>query len=308
MRLGLTFTQVAWTSWRDKVKTWDRALEVQKAIDLVRPFEEQLGVINEAMNQMGKIAAQDLLASFTRATDLAAKISDLLPTSEILAGAVQPLPDLRFTVPMNDIVGNLNRAIENALFLAELDFSVDDVDERAPQEELVEQAEEQLIEVVPEEVLDNLNRVDFAPFSLLDEVLRNSQAMHKLSSRDFEGFIATLVERLGFEDVVLTPRSGDKGRDVLATKRVHGISILCAFECKRYAPDRPVGPEIMRALLGTILHGATRAAKGILVTTSTFTSGARKYIVTEPSLDGRDFDGIVDWLHEYGSSSLRGVT
>lgn len=82
-------------------------------------------------------------------------------------------------------------------------------------------------------------------------------------------------------------------------KRVHGISIACAFECKRYAPKRAVGPEIARALLGTISHGETRAAKGILVTTSTFSPAARKFILTEPSLDGRDFDGIVEWLREY---------
>ena len=97
------------------------------------------------------------------------------------------------------------------------------------------------------------------------------------------------------------PSSGDEGRDVLATKRVHGLSILFAFECKRYAADRPVGPGIARALLGTITHGATRANKGVLVTTSRFTPAARSFIITEPSLDGRDFDGILEWLREYSA-------
>ena len=86
---------------------------------------------------------------------------------------------------------------------------------------------------------------------------------------------------------------------------MHGISILCAFECKRYAPDRPVGPEIARALLGTILHGSTRATKGVLVTTSRFTPATRTFILTEPSLDGKDFDGIVGWLQEYGGKGAR---
>jgi restriction system protein len=144
--------------------------------------------------------------------------------------------------------------------------------------------------------------------TILDRVLRHPEALRTLTARDFEGFVAALVEQLGFEDVVLTPRSGDMGRDVLATKRIHGISILCAFECKRYAPDRPVGPEIARALLGTIMHGPTRAAKGILVTTSSFTPAARTFIFTEPGLDGRDFDGIVEWLQEYASHRQRGAT
>ena len=54
----------------------------------------------------------------------------------------------------------------------------------------------------------------------------------------------------------------------------------------------------MRALFGVVSHSATRANKGVLVTTSSFTRGARNYILTEPSVEGRDFDGIVDWLGE----------
>ena len=117
--------------------------------------------------------------------------------------------------------------------------------------------------------------------------------------------IAALVDELGFENVVLTPRSGDEGRDVVATMTVHGISMVCAFECKRYAQDRPVGPDIARALLGVITHGSTRATKGIVVTTSSFTPAATKFILTEPSLDGRDFDGVVKWLQTYASKRGR---
>lgn len=135
---------------------------------------------------------------------------------------------------------------------------------------------------------------------LLDQILRSPELMRNLSPQRFEHFIATLIDKLGFEDVVITPRSGDQGRDILAVKRVLGIPILFAFECKRYSPDKPVGVEILRALFGTISHGPTKANKGILVTTSRFTSGARKFLLTEPSLDGKDFNGIVSWLNEYG--------
>ena len=103
----------------------------------------------------------------------------------------------------------------------------------------------------------------------------------------------------------MTPRSGDKGRDVLATKRVHGISILFAFECKRFAPSRAVGVGVARALLGVVTHGDTRANVGVLVTTSRFTKGARRFILTEPSLDSRDFEGVANWLHEYADSQKK---
>lgn len=156
--------------------------------------------------------------------------------------------------------------------------------------------EPKLVKVVPAEVLTQLR----LPLSELNRVLRHPGAMRTLSAREFEQFIATLIEQLGFEDVVLTP-PGDQGRDVLATRRVSGISMLFAFECKRYAPDRPVGPDIVRALLGAILHGPTRASMGVLVTTSIFTPAARKFILTEPVLDGKDFDGVVGWLKEYST-------
>jgi HJR/Mrr/RecB family endonuclease len=108
-----------------------------------------------------------------------------------------------------------------------------------------------------------------------------------------------LVSRLGIDDVLLTPERADGGRDVIGTKRVLGIPLILAFECKRYAPENPVSVETARALLGTISHGEYRADRGILVTTSRFTAPARRFIVTSPLLDSRDFDGIVEWLGEF---------
>lgn len=122
-----------------------------------------------------------------------------------------------------------------------------------------------------------------------------------MDPRAFEVFVASLVEQLGFENVQLTPAAKDQGRDVLAIKKVHGLSILFAFECKRFRPDQPVGVAIARALLGTVVHGSTRANKGVLVTTSRFTKGAQSFILTEPTLEGTDFNGIVEWLREYGA-------
>jgi hypothetical protein len=40
----------------------------------------------------------------------------------------------------------------------------------------------------------------------------------------------------------------------------------------------------------------SRASMGVLVTTSKFTKGARYYILTKTSVEGRDFDGVVEWL------------
>jgi hypothetical protein len=202
------------------------------------------------------------------------------------------------------VVGRLNKSIANAPVIGEVELK--QKQEKEGEEKSVDEAQQaepevepRLVEGAPVEALSQLHRIGFVPLFELDRVLRHPEAMRHLSAREFEGFIATLVEQLGFEDVVLTPPSGDDGRDILATKRFAGMPVFFAFECKKYAPHRPVGPDIIRALLGTVRGKDTRANKGVLVTTSTFTPAARKFFVTEPDLEGRDFDDVVAWLKEY---------
>ncbi|NEV64502.1 restriction endonuclease [Thiorhodococcus minor] len=152
----------------------------------------------------------------------------------------------------------------------------------------------------PEELHSRLIQVRFLPIQLFDAIRQSPEVMHGLEPHQFEELIAELLSRLGFEDIVLTPRSGDGGRDVIATVYTAGVPILMAFECKRYGPDNKIGPETLRTLLGTITHGPTRASKGVLVTTSSFTTGARDFMVAEPTISGRDFAGIVEWLRKTG--------
>lgn len=232
--------------------------------------------------------------------------SELLKTQETMAASMRPLLDFAGM----DVLGasralafneGISEAIKQATFLAELTLESDALgDEEVP---TAQEAEEQLVKIVPADALEKLRRVEFLPLVDLDRVVRNPQLMRQFSGRKFEEFVATLVDELGFEDVVLTPPSRDQGRDVLAVKRIRGIAVLYAFECKRY--EKPVGPVVARALLGTIVHEATRANKGVLVTTSRFTRATTKFILTEPRLDGKDYDGLVGWLHEYASKGTQ---
>jgi hypothetical protein len=274
----------------------------------LRSLAEPTASVSAAIASIEKMH-RDLTAGFELRTLPGMDImgSELLKTQEAMAASIRPFLDI---VGM-DILGTsralafnegINQAIQQAAFLAELTLEADtpEGDDETP---TAQETEAQLVKVVPAEALEKLRQVEFLPLIELDRVVRNPELMQRFSGRKFEEFVAMLVEKLGFEDVVLTSRSGDQGRDVLAVKKVHGISILFAFECKRYTD--PVGPEFARALLGTIVHGATRANKGVLVTTSRFTPATRKFILTEPSLDGRDYDGLVEWLHEYASKGAR---
>lgn len=205
-------------------------------------------------------------------------------------------PHLGFTDPSWDsTLKSLRERLEEAPLLGEAFIA--DADAAQELEHGIGQAAgQQLIEVAPAGALADLEAVSFSPLRWLDAALRDPEVLLSLESREFETFTAALVERLGMKDVFLTPAKGDGGRDVIGTVRSAGLEFVVALECKRYSPDRPVGVEYARALLGTISHGGFRADKGVLVTTSRFTSGATSFILTAPQLDGVDFDGLKKWL------------
>ena len=149
-----------------------------------------------------------------------------------------------------------------------------------------------------EEVESRIIQVEYLPQRLFDAIRNEPKLMRGLEPRAFEEFTAELLIKLGFKGIKLTPRSGDGGRDIVATQVINDIPVVMAFECKKYSETNKIGPDFLRALLGTITQGATRASMGVLVTTSSFTSGARSFIAAEASIDGKDFDALAKWLLE----------
>jgi restriction system protein len=89
----------------------------------------------------------------------------------------------------------------------------------------------------------------------------------ELSPIQWEEMVAGAYDKAGYK-VILTPRSGDHGRDVIASKSgVGAVKILGSV--KAYAPDHLVTADAVRSLIGVV--SADRAAsKGILTTTSDF--------------------------------------
>jgi restriction system protein len=71
--------------------------------------------------------------------------------------------------------------------------------------------------------------------------------------------VAGAYDRAGFDEVIITPRSADFGRDVIATK--HGAGVIRVIdEVKAYKPDHLLTAHDVRALLGVVV--ADRASKG----------------------------------------------
>lgn len=89
--------------------------------------------------------------------------------------------------------------------------------------------------------------------------------------RKFEEFIAATYAQEGWTDVILTPRSGDHGRDVIATKAGIG-SIRFLDQCKAYSRGRLVRHEDVRAMYG-VLNLYPNSSKAIITTTSDFQPG-----------------------------------
>jgi restriction system protein len=111
-----------------------------------------------------------------------------------------------------------------------------------------------------------------------DEVFKlftkSPQLLYQLTNRQFEEFVAELFARQGYE-VNLTPASKDGGKDLYIATRSDLGTLLFVVECKKYAPDRPVGVELVRHLYGVV--ESERVTGGILATTSRFTRDAKKF-------------------------------
>jgi len=136
----------------------------------------------------------------------------------------------------------------------------------------------------------------------LRELERDPNALYKLDSRQFEELIAGAYEEDGCDEVILTPRSGDKGRDVIATSKVFG-TIRILDQVKLYSPHRVVEAEDVRALHG-VLGLDQGASKGIITTTSTFAPGVydefKSLIPGRISL--RNGAQLREWLHLFDKS------
>jgi HJR/Mrr/RecB family endonuclease len=132
---------------------------------------------------------------------------------------------------------------------------------------------------------------------LVEYFIKNPKHLRSMKSRDFEELIADLFDGFGF-DVELTQSTRDGGRDIIAIGNHRIAASKYLIECKRYAASNKVGVQPVRSLYGVLNdEGAT---KGILVTTSSFTGPAQEFLDRHKwVLEGRAFDGIVDWLREY---------
>lgn len=116
----------------------------------------------------------------------------------------------------------------------------------------------------------------------------------QLPPEGFERLCQRLLRESGFQNVVVTGRSGDGGIDGHGILRVNPlVSFYVYFQCKRYS--NPVGSPVVRDFRGAMMG---RADKGIILTTATFTSEAKKEAVRDgvPPIELVDGDTLIEML------------
>ncbi len=96
--------------------------------------------------------------------------------------------------------------------------------------------------------------------------------LRSLSPEGFERLCQRLLREAGFEQVTVTGRSGDGGIDGHGVLSLNAfVSFRVLFQCKRYQGSVP--PDKVRDFRGA-MQG--RADKGIIMTTGTFSTEARR--------------------------------
>jgi hypothetical protein len=104
--------------------------------------------------------------------------------------------------------------------------------------------------------------------------LVKKELLNKLLSMDpyqFEYLIADLLQKIGYENVFVTKRSGDKGIDIMANLTVGGITnVKTVIQVKRYGLGNKIDGKIIAQLRGS----AEVDQRGLVITTSDFQKSA----------------------------------
>lgn len=144
-------------------------------------------------------------------------------------------------------------------------------------------------------------------FEIIELISRSPETIYEIDWRKWEEIIAAAYKQQGFE-VTLTPRSNDRGRDVIATSKGLG-SVRFIEQVKAYRPGHVVTAEEVRAMVG-VLTLESNVSKGLVTTTSNFAPGVlqdpeiARLIPYRLELKGRDT--LLQWLKAVAAGEKTG--
>jgi restriction system protein len=132
---------------------------------------------------------------------------------------------------------------------------------------------------------------------LARELIEEGRFLSEMEWRDFEKLIAELLERDGWE-IQLMRGTKDGGIDVISSRDDAAVGRLKAiWQAKRYGEGHKVQLAHARELSGVVER--ERASKGVLVTTTSLTKGAIKWIKQDEfRLDAKDGEAVKRWIEK----------
>ena len=133
-------------------------------------------------------------------------------------------------------------------------------------------------------------------YDIINALVRDQNFLHQLDWRRVEELIAGAYTRDGWPEVILTPRSGDRGRDIIASKPGFG-AIRFYDQVKAYGPGQRIPATDVRAIFGVVnLH--QNVSKAVITTTAQFAPGVYEEFkpVMPNRLELRDGSAPTKWL------------
>jgi restriction system protein len=106
----------------------------------------------------------------------------------------------------------------------------------------------------------------------------DSFVIDKLDGYQFEELIARIMKKNGYENIRITPKSRDLGKDIIMDGPSGAIIVV---ECKHQKfVGRPVVQKLQGALSHEKQHNPTRSVQGMVVTSGAFSQEAIEYTQT----------------------------
>ena len=97
------------------------------------------------------------------------------------------------------------------------------------------------------------------------------EKIQEMDPFQFEYLTAELLRKIGYENVDVTKRSGDKGIDVVGNLTVGGLTnVKTVIQVKRYKTGNNISGKYITQLRGS----AEVDQRGLIITTSDFTKGS----------------------------------
>jgi HJR/Mrr/RecB family endonuclease len=126
---------------------------------------------------------------------------------------------------------------------------------------------------------------------------KNPEIIYGIEPRLFEEVVAEVFKKFRME-IMLTKRTRDGGMDIIAFDDKQYTRNKYIIECKRYAPEKKVGLEIVQRLYGVKV--SMNVTKALLVTSSYFTKDAIQFARQHFwELDLKDYNDVVGWLKTF---------